>query len=202
MKQVLFIRWWEAFDDPKDYHEYLKKRDFNPFRNKKSWRDWVSWALTDIYEMMVPTMPCKQNATYGAWKIWFERHFDYLNDEWTILIWHSLWWAFLLKWLSENTFPKHISQLHLVCPVTSSEWLVWEWIGDFIIDFDKLNNLEFQAKEIFLYHAKNDNVVPYQQSLDLLKHMKKVKFLSFEDREHFNQPALPELLENLWVYTR
>lgn len=201
MKQILFIRWWEAFDKQEDYHNYLRNRSFDPFATKKSRRDRIGRALSEEYEMMIPTMPCKQNAEYEARKIRFERHFDYLNDEWCILIWHSLWGSFLVKWLSENTFPKKISQLHLVCSYLESKWLIGEWIGTFTAELDKIPDIEKQVDQIYIYHSKDDPVVPYQHSETLASLLPTATMLTFENRWHFNQPALPELLEKIQYYT-
>lgn len=200
MKQIIFIRGWEAFDKQEDYHSYLQNRSFDPFDTKKSRRDRVARALSEEYQMMIPTMPCKQNADYLGRKIRFERHFDYLNNEELILIGHSLWATFLTKRLSENTFPKEISQLHLVCTYLSSTGLIDEWIGDFIIDHDKVSTIEKQVNQIFLYHSKDDPVVPYRHSEKLAELLPKSTFLTFQNRKHFNQPALPELLENINYY--
>lgn len=200
MKQIIFIRGWEAFDKPEDYHAYLKNRSFNPFDTKKSRRDRVSRALSEEYQMMIPTMPCKQNADYLGRKIRFERHFDYLNNEELIVIGHSLWASFLVKRLSENTFPKNISQLHLVCTMISSQWLIGEGLGQFVADQSKIPTIENQVNQIFLYHSKDDTVVPYRQSEKLAELLPKSTFLTFQNRWHFNQPALPELLENINYY--
>ncbi len=200
MKQIIFIRWGEAFDKPGDYHNYLKNRSFDPFQNKKSRRDRIGRALSEEYQTMIPTMPCKQNADYLWWKIRFERHFDYLNDEELILIGHSLGWSFLIKRLSENNFPKKISQLHLVCTYFESEWLIDEWIGDFLSDKAKIPHIQDQVDQIFLYHSTDDPVVPYSHSEKLAALLPKSTLLTFQNRKHFNQPALPELLENINYY--
>jgi predicted alpha/beta hydrolase family esterase len=66
-------------------------------------------------------MPCRENASYPAWKIWFEKIFPYLNEENIIIVAHSLGGIFISKYLSENAFPKHLAQLHLVAPVLDDE---------------------------------------------------------------------------------
>jgi hypothetical protein len=71
--------------------------------------------------MFIPEMPNSKNASYKARKIWFEKLFPYLNDEGIILIGLSLGTIFLLKYLTENTFPKTISQLHLVGTVPDKQ---------------------------------------------------------------------------------
>ena len=147
-------------------------------------------------------MPNKRNADYNAWKIRFEKYFSILNDDDIYLVWSSLGWAFLLKYLSENKFPKRINQLHLVAPVSSNYGLIDEVIWNFEFSFDWLSWLEEQCDEILIYHSNDDPVVPYTQSERLINYLPKAKLETFHDRLHFNQPAFPELLENIWIYKR
>ncbi|MCX6822410.1 MAG: hypothetical protein NTX91_00235 [candidate division SR1 bacterium] len=202
MKQIIFIRGGEAFDTEEQYLDYLKKRKYDPFDQSKSWKDWIEWALSDKYEMMAPVMPCKQNATYVAWKIWFEKLLPYLNEEELIVIGSSLGGTFLAKYLSENTFPKRISQLHLVAPVFGSEGLVDETIGDFAFDPNKLDTMEKQVDKIFLYASTDDPLVPISHCEMYKKYVPSTEVLIFQNRGHFFQPALPELLENIGAYQK
>jgi predicted alpha/beta hydrolase family esterase len=66
-------------------------------------------------------MPDTQNSYYPAWKIWFEKYFQYLGENKLIVIGHSLGGIFLAKYLSENKFPRCIDSLHLVSPVYNNE---------------------------------------------------------------------------------
>ncbi len=197
MKQIIFIRWWEAFYTKEQYYNYLEKREYNPYKKKKSWRDWIAWALSDDFEVFEPQMPCKQNADYKSWKIWFEKLFPYLWDEKIILIWNSLWASFLAKYLSENEFPKKISEVHLVAPLINDEGLVDEYIWDFALDFKKAENIEKNAKKVFLYFSEDDPILPFEQYFVWKKLLKNSKFFIFQDRKHFSGPAFPELLENI-----
>ena len=103
-KQIIFIRGGESFEKEEDFYKYISKIELDPYENKKNWRDWIIWALSETHDVLVPTMPAKQNSDYTAWKIWFERHFDFIYDKNPILIGHSLGATFLLKYLSENNF--------------------------------------------------------------------------------------------------
>lgn len=195
--QIIFIRGGEAFDTREQYYDYLEKRAYDPFEQKKSWRDWVAWALSREYEMMVPVMPNKQFADYRSWKIWFEKLFPYLNDQKLIMVGSSLGSLFLAKYLSENKFPKHIDQLHLVAAVFSSEGLVAETVGDFILDPGKLPNLRAQVGQVYIYSSRDDKWVPYSHGEQYHAALPGSEFLLFDDRGHFDQPALPELLANI-----
>lgn len=195
--QVIFIRWWEAFDTKEQYYEYLKDKEYKPFEEKKSWRDWLAWALSIDFEAFIPEMPAKQNADYVAWKIWFKKIFPYLNKSKMIIVASSLGGLFIAKYLSENQFPKHIDQLHLVAPTFDNEDLVWERVWNFDFDKNLLSNLEKQTDKIFLYHSKDDHVNPFSASEKYMKYFTKAQFQVFQNRWHFDQPAFIELLNTI-----
>jgi predicted alpha/beta hydrolase family esterase len=201
MKQLIFIRGGEAFDTHEDYLAYLHNRSYNPFDTHRSWRDWVGWALSDEFQIMEPTMPCKQNAQYEPWKIWFEKLFPYLNDEPLVVVGHSLGGLFLAKYLSENDMPKRISQLHLVAPIFDNMGLQGETVGDFTIDPAKFPRVEVQCDRICIYQSNDDIVCPPYHGKQYAAHMPTAKFMTFEHRGHFLQPAFPELLENITKMT-
>lgn len=194
-KQLIFIRGGEAFDTEEDFWEFLKKRSYNPFDTRKSWRDWIGWALSEDFEVMEPTMPNKQNAQYKAWQIWFEKLFPYLNEEQLVLVGHSLGGLFLAKYLSENTFPKKIHQLHLVAPVFDSTGLVGEGVGDFVLEPSKLPQVQQQCTHIFLYQSQDDTVCPPYHGRRYAHFLPEATYTEFTGRGHFLQPAFPELLQ-------
>jgi predicted alpha/beta hydrolase family esterase len=113
------------------------------------------------------------------------------------LIWSSLWWLFLVKYLSENNFPKNISELHLVAPLFNDEWLVNEYVWDFALDINKVSDIEKKANKVSLYFSEDDPVLPFKQHKYYKELLKNSKFFIFQDRWHFSQPAFPELLENI-----
>lgn len=199
--QCLVIHGGEAFDTEEQYYAFLESREVDPTKPPRlKWRDRLKHALSNERQVFLPQMPNAQNATYRAWKIWFEKHLPYLQAERLVLIGSSLWWRFLCKWLSENTFPWAINQLHLVAACISADGVEWEGSADFGFDHTKLTHLQQQCEEIFLYHSRDDEIVPYTQAELLQSYLPKATLLTFETRNHFFQPALPELLENMRVY--
>lgn len=199
MKQVIFIHGWMCHPDNDAFCKALETRDYNPFEEKKGWKDSISQELKSTYQIIRPEMPNKQMATYKAWKIWFEKIFPYLNDEDLVLVGNSLWAMFLIKYLWENTFPKKIQQLHLIAGVFDesdmSEEEKYSW--DFVYDPSIIPNIEHQADEVFLYHSTDDLVVPYSHAEKIKAYLPKAKLITFTDRWHFSQPEFPELLENI-----
>lgn len=203
MNQCLIIHGGEAFDSEEQYYAFL--RDFEidaawPAHKKR--RDWLAAGISYERQTFMPQMPSPQNATYKARTIRFEKYLSYLGDERIVLIGYSLWWRFLCKRLSENMFPKKINQLHLVAACISADGVEWEGSADFGFDHALLPNLEKQCDEIFLYHSRDDEIVPYEQAELILSYLPKAKLITFETRNHFFQPAFPELLENMKVYSK
>jgi predicted alpha/beta hydrolase family esterase len=198
--QVIFIRGGDCFETKDEFYTYLKNREYNPYENRRNWRDWLEWSLSEEFDAFTPLMPNKQWADYEAWKIWFEKLFPYINhneDVQLVIIGQSLGAIFLTKYLSENVFPKKINQLHLVSPIFDNEGLVSGKmkIGNFSFDSTKLDNLSVQADNLFLYHSTDDPLVPYQHSLHYLEYLPSAKFFSFDGRGHFDQPAFMEILQ-------
>jgi predicted alpha/beta hydrolase family esterase len=198
MKQIIMIEWGNTHTSRTDYYEFLKTKRLEPFKEKKSRKKRIAEQSTKQYQSMIPTMPCKQNADYLGRKIRFERHFDFVNNEGTILIGDSLGASFLTKRLSENIFPKRLEQLHLICtPIKDTSD---ESITNFRPNEDNIPNIQEQTDNIYIYHSTDDPVVPYDQGVLLSKLLPKAKFISFSDRGHFNQETFPELLEKINYY--
>lgn len=198
MNQIIFIWWWTAFYNDEQFYHYLEKKEYNPYKIKKSRKKWIASKLSEKFEVFEPAMPAKENAKYSAWKIWFEKLFPYLSKEKLVLIWSSLWWLFLVKYLSENNFHKIIDELHLVAPVFDNEWLIDEYIWDFAHDENKISDIEKKAKKVFLYFSQDDPAVPFKQHYNYKKFLKNSEFFIFQDRWHFSQEEIfPELLKNI-----
>lgn len=204
MKQIIHIHWWETFANDDAFYKALETWEYEPFKEKRRWSKWLAEQTSNEYQMFAPDMPCYKNAKYKARKIWFEKIFPFLNDEELIMTGSSLWGLFLAKYLSENMFPKHITQLHLVAWVFDKEGLPKgeDALADFILDPNKLNNLDKQVDQIFLYHSTDDPMVPFSHVEKYKSYLPKAQIFKFHDRGHFNVPELPELLENIRKYSK
>jgi predicted alpha/beta hydrolase family esterase len=198
MQQVLFIWWWNAYPSRETFIQELLKRDYDPFEIKKRWRFTLQKELWDDYQVAILDMPNRTFALYKEWKIQFEKSFQYLN--WNqIIIAHSLWTIFILKYLTENWFPKKIKQLHLVSALIDDKDLPLEenYIGDFQFDIKKIPEIEKICGKIFLYHSKDDFCVPFSQWERLHESIPNAKFEVFEGRGHMNMEEFPELIQNI-----
>ena len=195
-KQVIFIHGGEVFKPKEEFYNHLKTTNFDLQRfKKKRWRDWLSYKLkADGYDWIFMEMPCKENADYKAWQLWFERLLPYLKDG-VILIGHSLGGSFLLKYLSENILNLEIGQLHLVAPAIEVESN--PGLDDFATDLNIWSGFKTEPKALYIYHSIDDPVVPFEDSQKFKQIYSKANLYKFNDRHHFIGEDLPELYQNI-----
>jgi len=191
-KQVIIIGGGDSFNTYEEYVSSLKNCEItiDKFRPKKDWKTNLPQRLGEDYDVLMPRMPNSANSKYTEWKIWFERMFAFLNNE-VILIGHSLGAMFLIKYLSENTFPKQINKLFLVSSPYGENTAD---IAEFKLpeSFEPVNK---QVKNIFIFHSKDDLIVPFSEFTEIKKRLPQASAFIFEDRGHFNQEEFPELVD-------
>lgn len=193
-KQVLVIHGGDTFDTYESYLNFLKTFEIDIERYKNSKNDWkakLNEKLGEDYEVILPSMPNKTNAQFEEWKIWFEKFIPFLNDG-VILIGHSLGGIFLAKYLSENKFPKKIGGVFLVSAVFDKDSE-----GYSVVSFSLPEKLDLQTENIYLYHSKDDPVVPFSALEQYKKALPQANTRIFEDRKHINQEEFPELVADI-----
>ncbi|NOY35709.1 MAG: alpha/beta hydrolase [bacterium] len=194
-EQVVFIHGGETFDSYEDYLGYLRECEFDPEKaGEKGWKDSLEERLGEDFEVIAPTMPCKFNARYEEWRIWFNKVVPFLKNG-VILIGHSLGGIFLAKYLSENDFPRKISATYLIAAPYDAEDSEYS-LADFALP-ESLKNFHQQGREIFIFHSEDDPVVPFQDSEKYLRAMPGAEKANFKNREHFSQEEFPELVESI-----
>lgn len=199
--QIISIHGGESFESREEFLDSLKNRlEYDPYKTKQSWKKWLFAGLKDSFECFTPQMPNPLFADYDAWKIWFEKTYPYVKKEKEtkiVLIGHSMGGIFLAKYLSENKFPKHIDQLHLVAPVFNNDGLVGESITNFAFDPKNLENIPKQTEKIYLYHSTDDDVVPFEHANKFKEHMPELELVKFNNKQHFNQSSFIEIMQNI-----
>jgi predicted alpha/beta hydrolase family esterase len=189
--QIVFIHGGNSFANREEFYAALRTWTYNPNHpERKRWRDSIARELSDTHEFFVPAMPCKQNADYTAWVIWFEKLFPYLRGD-VILIGHSLGGGFLLRYLTENILPASISQLHLVAPVVDE--LDCPGVGGFSIDLSTWSGFQSKIKASHLWHSSDDKLVPIHHSERLAVKLPTAIFHRFTNYGHFLTEEFPEL---------
>lgn len=196
-KQIIVIHGGDTFGTYGEYIQFLKdwQIDFEDYRAVKSgWKSRLGSDLGDDFEVIQPNMPNKMNAKYFEWKIWFEKFIPYFESE-VVLVGHSLGGIFLAKYLSENDFKKKIKAVFLVASPFNAEGADYS-LSDFILP-ESLAKMEAQCDKIFLYHNKDDQVVPFSALGKYRGQFKNAEIKIFENRGHFNQEEFAELVEDI-----
>jgi len=197
--QIIVIHGGDVFNTYEEYLVFLKSREIDFERYRTHWKDWkatLDEKLGKEFEVILPTLPNKMNAKYLEWKIWFEKFVPYFEPE-VVLIGHSLGGTFLAKYLSENDFPKKIRAAFLVAaPYDYDSRGGTNDLGDFALSKD-LSKFNEQAGKIFIYHSKDDPIVPLTDSEKYKRSLPQAEMVIFEDKGHFNQTEFPELISNI-----
>ncbi len=194
-QQVVVIHGGNVFNSQDDFISSLKNKKVtrDSFKRKVDWKANLQKELGTSYEVFTPRMPENDNATYDLWKIWFEKMIPFLSDN-VIFVGHSLGAIFLVKYLSQEDFTKKIDGLFLVsAPFEGSRD---EPLGTFKRP-NSLEKLNACTENIFLYHSKDDPVVPYVHMEKYHQLIQKATMQSFLGREHFNQEYFPEIVKDI-----
>jgi uncharacterized protein len=193
-KQVVVIHGGDTFETYEQYLNFLRDYEIDIERyktEKNDWKPWLRWALGVEYEIILPTMPNKTNARFEEWKIWFDKLVPYFQDE-VILVGHSLGGSFLAKYLSENKFSKTIKAVFLISAVYDRDS---ERYG--LLSFALSDKLDLQTENIYLYHSKDDPVVPFSALDNFSKALPGAHSRTLDNRGHINQEEFPELVEDI-----
>lgn len=194
--EKIFLLWgWVDQSNYKNYEDYLQKQDYNPYEVfTKWWKDNLQTDLWENFEVIKIPMPNKGFAYYEYWKVMFEKALPYFGEK-NILLGHSLWGSFLLKYLNENEIQQNISQIHLVAPaVLDSDT---ELLGSFHFEKSLENYKNFENITNF-YFSKDDEIVTFENYEHLQKVLPNAQFHIFKNMWHFIfQEHFEELVENI-----
>lgn len=193
-QQILVVHGGTTFNTYNEYLSFLRKSEISleDFHSHSDWKDNLQNMLGLNYDVFQPTFPCKKNAKYEEWKIWFEKIVPLLDDN-PIFIGHSLGGIFLAKYLSENIIPLKIKAVILVA-APFDDIGTDRSLGSFKVN-ESLNNLVDQVKNIYLIQSKDDPSVSFENVEKYMKTLPDAKTLIFENRGHFRQERFPEIVE-------
>lgn len=193
-KSVVVIHGGDTYDTYDEYLEALRafpvdERTLTPHRD---WKDTLAEQLGDDYTVLRPAMPNKWNAKYQEWKIWFEKLLPFFPEQ-AIYIGHSLGGLFLAKYFSENMYIKRIVGLFLIAAPYDMAGI--ESVADFKLA-ESLDILTKQTPLIYLYHSRDDEVVPIGEVEKYQKQLPNANVHFFDTDGHFRE-ELPELITDL-----
>jgi len=193
-KQVVIVHGGDTFETHEAYLDYLRnfKLELERCRvGKGSWKRWLQEALGEGYDILLPEMPSASNAQYDEWKLWLDKLMPLLDDE-IILVGHSLGASFLVKYLSDGSCPKKVLGVFLVSGVFDTDSY-----GYGLASFAHRGTIDLHTENVYLYHSKDDPVVPFSAMEKFKEALPHAHARAFEDRRHMNQPEFPELAEDI-----
>ncbi|MEN7982567.1 MAG: alpha/beta hydrolase [Nanoarchaeota archaeon] len=192
--QVFFIHGGMTFKNREDYLEFLREREVK-LEEKISWnKQYLDKRLESEFQLIKPQMPCGWNAKYEDWKIWFERFFEYLEDD-VILIGSSLGGIFLAKYLSENKFPKKIKAVYLIAPPFDNTLEGEDLVGGFELGEDLTKVME-NCNNVNLLFSRDDDCVPVSHAEKYREKLPDANIIIYEDKNgHFGVEEFPEIVE-------
>ncbi len=192
--QLFYVGGGYTFKTREDYLNHLTT--IAPSIERRiSWNgEYLRKQLGSAFHVIKPRMPCQDFAQYEEWKLFFERFFDQLEDD-IILIGSSLGGIFLAKYLSENTFPKKIGSVYLICPPFDDSLPGEDLVGGFELG-DDLSLIEKNCSDVTLLFSKDDDVVPLSHAEKFKEKLPDAKFVIFESKNgHFQIEEFPEIIE-------
>jgi predicted alpha/beta hydrolase family esterase len=146
----------------------------------------------------MPGMPNKQNASYEEWSIWFERYLGFIREE-VVLVGWSLGGMFLAKYVAEHRLPVKIRAMFLLA-APGGEYTDTSGTGEDCLDFLPPQDLSLvleQVSHLEIWHSADDFVVPVTETAWYQNRLNDAKIRLFEDKNHFLNPELPELIDIL-----
>lgn len=195
MKQVVWIHGGTAFNSYDDYIEDLKVKPVYRDRLTFSpmWYQKLDSALGGSVEVLLPTMPGKQNASFEEWSIWFERLQEVFEDD-VVLVGHSLGAIFLAKYFASNNLPKKAKAVLLLAGPHSDEST--EDLGGFkITTKDSLDNIYKSAKRVVFVHALDDPVVNIYEQDRFKESLPMAEYRTMPGPDHFMRADFPEMVQ-------
>ena len=194
-KQIVVIHGGNTFDTYEEYLDYLKNYELDFDRIKaEGWKETLDEKLGEGFEIISPEMPNSSNAKYSEWKIIFDKLIPFLEDT-VVLVGHSLGGIFIARYLSENKFPKKILATYLIAaPYDDKD--SEDSLADFVLPAT-LEKLEKQGGKIFIYHSKDDPIVPFVDVKKYTKALPRAEKNIFKTQGHFMQEEFPELIESI-----
>jgi uncharacterized protein len=150
-------------------------------------------ALDPDFGVEYPEMPDADAPEFGAWSACISRELSALGAG-VILVSHSLGGSILLKHLSEERVEEPIAGLFLIA---TPYWGAVDWK---VAEFELHDNfLEGFPKDvpIFLYHSRDDEVVPFAHLAMYAGQLPHASAGEFDGRGHQFGDDLSEVAEDI-----
>lgn len=154
---------------------------------------YLRYWLGRTHHIMYPMMPDPDNPRYDRWKSMLREEVAQMDDP-MILVGHSLGGSVLLKYLTEEPCDKSVAGLFLVA---SPYWGKKNWNVEEYVLRDTFYTRLSQVSKTFLYHSRDDEVVPYEHLGYYARKIPNATSRRLSSRGHLFSKGLPELVEDI-----
>lgn len=193
MKKLFLLKWGTPKENYENFQEFVQKMEVNPFAEKKQKRSdnlaknlWENFTIVEIERIL------KDFADFETRKTVFEKYVNFMDKN-CILLWHSLWASFFLKYLNEKNMKIEFAKLILIAPaLNTANELIWSFAFD-----QSLKNIQDIQEKIVVFGSKDDFLVDFKDIEILQKSIPKAEFHIFENKGHFLQEDFTELTEKI-----
>ncbi len=193
-QQILYIHGGMTHKNKENYINFLKNRRIKLEKKKKRRDEYLPKTLWDNFQVIVPRIPCQDNAQYEEWKIHCEKYLDLLDDN-PILIWSSLGGIFLAKYLSENKLDKKILKSYIICPPFDDTIEGEDLVGGFELGDDLSLLMENFPQTTFMF-SEDDPVIPIDHADKYKKALPDAEYIIYESKNgHFAIEEFPEIIQ-------
>lgn len=155
---VLYVGGGTTWRNNDQYEKYLRNKDLHLFSNPRWDEDLLQSKKFNVIHCK---MPCKYNAVYEHWKIFFEKYLKELKNRDIFVIGYSLGAVFLAKFLNVNNFLTNIKKVALVAPPFKDDLPNEPLCNGFEMKNHKRNLNEYNVK---LFFSKDDPIVPLEHA--------------------------------------
>lgn len=193
MKQVIVIHGGTTFENYEDYIADLatKPLKLDRYLYKPMWKERLAEDLGEDYQVLLPTMPNKQNARYSEWRAFFTNFTQLIEDD-CILVGHSLGAIFLAQYLSEVDFPCRIKATILIAGPYDDDST--EDLTDFKLK-DISPRIIYQAGKMTFFFGTDDPIVPLAEAEKYRQKLPNAEYILLPAPDHFMREEFPELLQ-------
>ena len=195
MKQVVVIHGGTTFAHYEDYLQSLQSKPVYVDRltYKPMWKELLQDNLGDEYQVLLPSMPNKTNASYKEWALWFTNVSKVFTDD-CILIGHSMGAIFLAKYLSEHTFAHRIKATILIATPYDDE--SEEDLTDFKLE-GITDVFRSQAGTTIVINGDDDPVISVSDIEKYRSDLPDAEFITLPAPDHFMRVEFPELTKRI-----
>lgn len=142
-------------------------------------------ALGSFYEIRYPKMPDEDDPDYAKWRPVIAKELARTNGS-AIVVGHSLGGSFLLKSLVEEKPPTRITGIFLIAtPYWGGDGWRYEGYERVSLPNDFAARLP-RAASVFMYHSRDDEIVPFAHLSLYAKKLPQAKIRSLEGGHQLN----------------